>query len=60
VLERLIPADDEEDVEAPSTFVNYYRCPYDGTEWNDLWSCACNDRCPDCRAEIEPYHSDEL
>jgi hypothetical protein len=23
--------------------------------WVDEWSCACNDRCPVCDAEIEPY-----
>src|SRR6266852_4175107 len=22
-------------------FVNHYRCPDDGTEWSDRWSCAC-------------------
>lgn len=31
-----------------------YRCPKDGTEWEMEWSCACNDRCPTCDAEIEP------
>jgi hypothetical protein len=38
-------------------FINYYRCSNDGTEWVDVWSCCCNDRCPKCRAEIEPYKS---
>jgi len=41
-------------------FRNYYRCPYDGKAWRDEWSCACNDRCPTCRAEIEPYKSEEI
>ena len=38
-------------------FINYYRCPYDGSEWIDVWSCCCNDKCPNCRAEVEPYKS---
>jgi uncharacterized protein with PIN domain len=38
-------------------FVNHYR--HCGQEWSDEWSCACNDRCPVCNAEIEPYESEE-
>jgi len=41
-------------------FRNYYRCPYDGAAWIDEWSCMCNDRCPMCRAEIEPYDSEDV
>jgi hypothetical protein len=41
-------------------FINYYRCPNDGTEWADVWTCCCNDRCPTCDAEIEPYKSDDV
>ena len=50
-------------------FLNHYRCAHIGTpdeglmrvsEWTDEWSCACNDRCPLCNAEVEPYHSDDL
>ena len=41
-------------------FRNYYCCPYDRATWRDDWCCACNDRCPICRAEIEPYHSEEI
>lgn len=37
---------------------NHYR--HCKTEWNDEWSCTCNDRCPVCNAEIEPYESDDL
>lgn len=51
-----------------SLFINYYRCPgnldyrrqHDPVEWVDEWSCACNDKCPECNAEIEPYDFDEL
>jgi len=44
----------------PIRFRNHYRCPNDGTEWTDEWSCQCNDRCPTCNAEIEPYESEDL
>lgn len=38
-------------------YLNQYRCPYCQTEWEDMWDCGCNDRCPDCNKEIEPYES---
>ncbi len=38
-------------------FTNYYR--HCGVEWQDTWSCACNDECPKCGGEIEPYEWDE-
>lgn len=41
-------------------FVNFYRCPADGTTWADSWSATCNDRCPKCGREIEPYKSEDL
>ncbi len=25
-----------------------------GVTWEDVWDCACNDRCPVCNREIEP------
>lgn len=44
----------------PIRFRNHYRCLNDGTEWSDDWSCTCNDHCPTCDAEIEPYESDDI
>lgn len=41
------------------SYLNYYRCTC-GARWVDLWSCTCNDRCPVCRKEIEPYRSDDF
>jgi hypothetical protein len=38
-------------------YLNQYRCPTCQTEWEDEWDCCCNDRCPDCNKEIEPYES---
>ena len=26
-----------------------------GVKWTDEWDCTCNDRCPKCSVEIEPY-----
>lgn len=39
-------------------FTNYYRCPC-GAVWHDCWDAQCNDRCPSCRREIEPYASED-
>lgn len=45
-------------------FRNYYRhedCNVQpGIEWNDCADSMCNDRCPACRAEIEPEDSADL
>jgi hypothetical protein len=43
-----------------NTYLNYYRCPNDGSEWVDAWSSGCNDKCPLCQAEIQTYRSDEI
>ena len=49
-----------EEEEEEQKYINYYRCPYDGTEWVDVWSCCCNDRCPSCGTkDIEPYKSED-
>lgn len=49
-----MPVIAEEDEER---YTNHYLCPNDNTRWDDDWSCMCNDRCPTCDAEIEPYAS---
>ena len=41
-----------------ANYLNYYR--HCGVEWSDVWSCMCNDRCPECNCEIEPYESKDL
>jgi hypothetical protein len=38
---------------------NFYRCSECGAEWIDYWNCQCNDRCPNCNVEIEPYKSED-
>lgn len=39
-------------------FTNHYLCTC-GEQWQDTWNSACNDRCPTCNREIEPYASDD-
>ena len=39
---------------------NEYYCEACDVEWADEWSCECDDRCPKCRREIEPFDSIEI
>jgi len=42
-------------------FENFYRCEAcGGREWRDYWQHQCNDRCPVCQRETEPYKSFEV
>ncbi len=41
-------------------YLNRYRCDDCAEEWEDQWSCGCNDECPTCGHEIEPYESLDL
>lgn len=41
-------------------YQNHFFCPVDGAQWDDEWDSMCNDRCPECDAEIEPYLSVDL
>jgi hypothetical protein len=38
----------------------HYVCPYDGEAWSQESDCTCNDRCPNCEAEIEPVSWQEI
>jgi len=38
----------------------FYCCSECGHEWEDAWDCLCNDRCPECNVEIEPYDWEEV
>ena len=49
----------DENGESTTRYRNHYRCVC-GHEWTDEWDCTCNDRCPKCDTEIEPYESEEL
>jgi len=39
-------------------YLNKYR--HCEQEWEDKWDCMCNDECPVCGAEIEPYESEDI
>ena len=41
-------------------YINYYQCPDCNALWEDIWTSMCNDRCPECNKEIEPYASKDL
>ena len=42
-------------------FNNHYRCDRCRAEWDDEWSCMCDDDCPECGARhMSPYDSDDL
>lgn len=43
--------------EDSTRYVNFYHCDKCDVDWESIWSCMCNDRCPYCRTEIEPYQS---
>ncbi len=41
-------------------FINYYRCPKCGEEWNETWTATCDSECPTCDTRnISPYLSDD-
>ena len=42
----------------PTQWTNHYQCSC-GEHWDDTWDCCCNDECPACNSEIEPYISDD-
>jgi DNA-directed RNA polymerase subunit RPC12/RpoP len=40
---------------------NYYECARCGRNWQDEWSCTCDDDCPHCGARhMSPTDSDDL
>lgn len=41
-----------------TVYSNYYLCPC-GEEWSGEHDAACNDRCPACRKEIEPFITED-
>lgn len=41
----------------PLVWLNSYRCDDCAEEWDDEWSCKCDDRCPSCDDEHEPTTS---
>lgn len=47
-----------DDCQDTPLLTNHYLCPC-GERWEDAWDCCCNDHCPRCHKEIEPFISDD-
>ena len=60
LMSRIIDEHGEKEESEPERqFLNKYR--HCGTEWEDVWSCGCNDECPVCGTkDIEPYESTDI
>ena len=42
-------------------FRNHYHCNKCGADWEDEWSCCCDDDCPECGSRHwSPLKSDDL
>jgi len=46
-------------MEEEKKYLNYYKCEC-GEEWEDEWSCTCDDRCPKCNSPMSPYKSEDI
>lgn len=57
-LECVEDEDSDEDEEAK--FRNFYRCDDCSEEWDDEWSCQCDDECPTCGVSYTPYKSEDI
>jgi rubrerythrin len=41
----------------PCFYLNKYECTDCGIEWEDQWSCGCDDECPSCGRDLSPVES---
>lgn len=42
-------------------FLNHYKCDECTHEWDNEWSCMCDDDCPNCGARhMSPTESEDL
>lgn len=41
-------------------FLNSYYCESCEVSWTDEWSCACDDKCPECGVAYTPEASEEI
>ena len=52
---------EEVEIEDEPLFINYYKCPYCKTKWEDEYSAMPDDDCPECGTRhISPYKSEKL
>ncbi len=47
-------------VDEPILYHNYYKCEDCNTEWDNSWSCTCDDECPVCAVPYSPYKSEDI
>ena len=40
--------------------VNTYHCEACNATWEDVHTCACDDKCPTCNRSISPERTDNL
>ena len=51
----------KDESECQPAFRNVYKCERCGYGWEDVWSCGCDDDCPQCGARhMSPVESDEI
>jgi hypothetical protein len=41
-------------------YLNEYHCTACGVSWDDVWSCGCDDDCPECGVSLSPVQSTEI
>lgn len=41
-------------------FRNTYHCTHCESEWEDEWSCGCDDECPICGSDWSPADSEDV
>jgi hypothetical protein len=55
---RVMPALEDESEDGERLFVNRYRCPACGCQWEDEHTSQCDDDCPKCgHRHVSPYES---
>lgn len=57
---ELVTSSDMEDALRAVVDWAIYRFQHCGQSWTSAWSCAANDECPECGAEIEPLNGEEI
>ena len=58
--EKVVVELDPIEPDEPIKYINYYRCPDCNEEWQDEWSCTCDDECPTCGIPYTPYKSEDI
>jgi hypothetical protein len=49
-----------QEIEEANRYENFYRCDACDCEWSDVWSCGCDDECPECGCDTSPHDSIDL